>query len=351
MAIKLTLEEQLTVRTQEGELYEKLPDNTVRCFACGHRCLIKEGRQGVCKVRFNHKGILMVPYGYMGGVQLDPIEKKPFFHAFPGEKALSFGMLGCDFHCSYCQNWLTSQVLRDPEAIAPVRDITPLEFVGLALQKGAKVVTSTYNEPLITSEWSAAVFKEAKKAGLVTSYVSNGNGTPEVLDYLTPWVDLYKVDLKSFNDKNYRKLGGMLETVLTTIKGLWDRGFWVEVVTLIVPGFNDSQEELQKIANFIVSVSPDIPWHLTAFHQDYKMTDRRDTTVNDIVTAALIGEKAGLKFVYAGNRPGEVGRYEDTCCSNCKTLLIKRFGFLVKEINIKEGKCYNCNNVIPGRWF
>lgn len=367
MAVKLTLEEQLARMVREGELYEKLSDQAIqqgdtsggemhgdarslRCFACGHRCLIKEGRQGVCKVRFNQNGILMVPYGYVGSLQLDPIEKKPFFHAYPGEKALSFGMLGCDFHCSYCQNWITSQVLRDSEAFSPPQDITPRQFVDLALHYKASVVTSTYNEPLITSEWGVAIFKEAKKAGLITSYVSNGNGTPEVLDYLKPWLDLYKVDLKGFNDKNYRKLGGALQNVLTTIKGLWERGFWIEIVTLVVPGFNDSREELKSIADFLVNVSPDIPWHVTAFHRDYKMTDRSDTSTDSIIKAAEIGCEAGLKFVYAGNRPGEVGKYENTYCPDCKTLLIKRFGFLVEEIKIINGHCPNCQKEIPGRW-
>lgn len=350
MPTKITLKDLLSERVKEGELYEKLSDNVVRCFACGHRCLIKEGRDGVCRVRFNKDGRLMVPHGYVGSLQLDPIEKKPFFHAYPGAQALSFGMLGCDFHCSYCQNWLTSQALRDPEAGGSPHDINPKELVELAERLGAKVITSTYNEPLITSEWAVEIFKEAKKKGFITSYVSNGNGTPEVLDYLKPWVDLYKVDLKGFNDKNYRKLGGTLDAVLATIKGLWKHNVWVEVVTLVVPGFNDTVEELEAIAKFLAGVSPDIPWHVTAFHQDYKMTDSHETTTEILIKAAETGKKAGLRFVYAGNRPGEVGNYENTYCFNCKTVLIKRFGFLVKEINLLNGKCPKCLTLIPGRW-
>ena len=180
------LKDVLDRNTREGDLCEKMDRGFVRCFACGHRCRIPDGQLGVCKVRFNRGGRLYVPWGYVGGVQCDPIEKKPFFHAYPGALAYSFGMLGCDLHCSYCQNWVTSQALRDPNAIAPPLRTRPEDLVIDALQQGAKVLVSTYNEPLITSEWAVAVFKEARSAGLKTAFVSNGNGTPEVLEYLRP---------------------------------------------------------------------------------------------------------------------------------------------------------------------
>jgi pyruvate formate lyase activating enzyme len=176
--------EELARLTREGVLYERLPENKVRCYACGHRCLIPDGHDGVCRVRFNHGGTLQVPHGYVAALQCDPIEKKPFFHVLPGARAMSFGMLGCDYHCGYCQNWLTSQTLRDPASVAPVTRITASSFCDLAEQQGAEVVTSTYNEPLITSEWAVEIFREARKSGLHTSYVSNGNGTPEVIEYL-----------------------------------------------------------------------------------------------------------------------------------------------------------------------
>ncbi|MBI3896430.1 MAG: radical SAM protein, partial [Acidobacteria bacterium] len=195
----VTLRDILYEDVREGELYEKLDGNRIRCYACGHCCPILDGLPGVCKVRFNRGGKLYVPWGYVGGVQCDPIEKKPFFHAYPGALAYSFGMLGCDLHCSYCQNWVTSQALRDPAAVSSPMKITPEEMIEQAVELGAKVIVSTYNEPLITSEWAVASFKEAKAAGLVTGYVSNGNATPQVLEYLKPWVDLYKVDLKSFD--------------------------------------------------------------------------------------------------------------------------------------------------------
>ncbi|MER3523443.1 MAG: AmmeMemoRadiSam system radical SAM enzyme [Ignavibacteria bacterium] len=345
-----TLHDLLATHVKEGELYEKLPNNWVRCFACGHRCKIPPGRDGICKVRFNQEGMLFVPHGYVAGLQIDPIEKKPFFHALPGAQALSFGMLGCDYHCAYCQNWITSQAIRDPIAGTPPNYVTAERLVGIALEHNVPVLTSTYNEPLITSEWAVEIFKLARASNIVCSYVSNGNGTPEVLEYIKPYVQLYKIDLKSFRQKNYQQLGGKLENVLFTIRRLKELGIWVEVVTLVVPGFNDSNEELTDIARFLVSVSPDIPWHVTAFHQDYKMTEPENTPVETLIQAAEIGYEAGLHFVYAGNVPGRVGRYENTYCPTCSELLIERFGFMVRKNRLVDGSCPKCKQRIPGVW-
>ncbi len=291
-----------------------------------------------------------MPRGYAAALQVDPIEKKPFFHAYPGAVAMSFGMLGCDYHCGYCQNWVTSQALRDPVAGATPTDLEPSDLIRLAKRHGASVITSTYNEPLITSEWAVEVFKEARKAGLVTSYVSNGNGTPQVLDYLAPWVDLYKVDLKGFSQAHYRDLGGQLEPVLETIQGLKQRGIWLEVVTLVVPGFNDSDEELTKLTEFLAGVDPDIPWHVTAFHQDYKMTENANTDVKTLLRACDIGKRAGLRYIYPGNIPGRVGDREGTHCPSCNALLIGRTGFRVTSYRLQGGRCPDCHTPIPGRW-
>ncbi len=336
--------------TVEGKLYEKLPKDWVRCFACGHRCKIPPGKDGICKVRFNRNGKLFVPFGYVSGVQVDPIEKKPFFHVLPGSTALSFGMLGCDYHCGYCQNWITSQTLRDPESRAPVEIVGAEELVDYAVRMGAPVLTSTYNEPLITSEWAVEVFRHGKAKGLHCSYVSNGNGTPEVLEYIRPYVDLYKIDLKSFRQKNYQQLGGKLSTVLETIAMLKQKGFWIEIVTLVVPGFNDSEEELRDIAGFLASISKDIPWHVTAFHPDYKMDDLERTPQETLHRAADIGWECGLNYVYAGNIPGKVGNLENTYCPNCSELLVERVGFLVKKNKLANGACPKCLTVIPGVW-
>jgi pyruvate formate lyase activating enzyme len=350
-----TLRDILTAddRVREGDpaLWEKLDRNRVRCYACGHCCPIPEGQPGVCKVRFNRGGTLYVPWGYVAGMQCDPIEKKPFFHAYPGALAYSFGMLGCDLHCAYCQNWVTSQALRDTNAVSPPLRTDPEHLVKDALAQDARVVVSTYNEPLITSEWAVAIFRQARQAGLLTAYVSNGNGTPQVLEYLRPWIDLFKVDLKSFEDRDYRQLGGRLQPILETIRSLHRMGVWMEIVTLLVPGFNDSEEELRKLTRFISDVSPDIPWHVTAFHQNYKMTSPADTRPEDLLRAAAIGREAGLRYIYAGNLPGQVGGLEDTHCHQCGELLIQRYGYLIENYKLTpDGSCPACHTFIPGRW-
>lgn len=335
--------------TREGELSESLAEGRVRCLACGHRCLIPPGRDGVCRVRFNEGGKLKVPWGYVAGLAVDPLEKKPFFHVLPGASALSFGMLGCDLHCTFCQNWVSSQALRDPAAGTPVQEIGPSDIVALALRHGAPVVTSTYNEPLITSEWAAAVFREADAAGLLCSYVSNGHASPEVLDYLRPWLRLCKVDLKCFRDRGYRDLGGSLEKVLWTIRALHERGVWVEVVTLVVPGFNDSDEELRDVARFLVSVSADLPWHVTAFHGDYKMTEPPATGLRTLLRAAEIGVAAGLHHVYVGNVPG-ASPWEDTRCPGCGATLIERSGYRIRRNRVASGACPDCGRRLAGVW-
>jgi pyruvate formate lyase activating enzyme len=293
-----------------------------------------------------------VPYGYVGVLACDPIEKKPFFHCLPGSDALTFGMLGCDFHCGYCQNWVTSQMLRDPDAAAPPRQTRPAQLVDAAIQHRAPVIASSYNEPLITSEWAVAVFKEAKARGLKCAYISNGNGTPQVLDFLKPWVDAYKVDLKTFNPKNYRQLGGVMENVVETIRMLKERKFWVEIVTLVVPGFSDDADDLKRMAEFLAGVDPLMPWHVTAFHPDYKMTDGyRQTTAEDLMKIVDYGVQAGLQYIYPGNLPGQVGEWENTRCHHCHATLIKRWGFLVKENRVNaDGSCPNCGKQIPGIW-
>jgi pyruvate formate lyase activating enzyme len=346
--------ELLDTLTVTGELYEKLEDNALRCFACGHRCIIREGRRGICQVRFNEGGELRVPHGYVAALQSDPVEKKPFFHVLSGTNALTFGMLGCDFHCGYCQNWLTSQAMRDSNSdvsVNLIRKMSPAEMVRLAHRTKASIVVSSYNEPLITSEWAVEIFKEAKANGLMCAYVSNGNNTPEVMEYIRPYISAYKVDLKCMQDKNYRKLGGVLQNTLDGIKRAYDSGLWVEIVTLTIPGFNDSNEELWDAARFIAGVSRDIPWHVTAFHKDYKMTDPDNTDAKTLLRAAEIGREAGLRFVYAGNLPGQVGEYEDTFCPACNHRLIRRSGYIIHEYHITgAGTCPKCNQKIPGLW-
>jgi pyruvate formate lyase activating enzyme len=345
-----TIESELDRSTRPGELLTRLADDVLICTACGHRCKLRPGQRGVCKVRFNENGVLRVPFNYAAGVQNDPIEKKPFFHVLPGSLAMSFGMLGCDFHCSYCQNWFTSQALRDDASTLSYSAITADEICDLAQQQGAKSVISTYNEPLITSEWAVEVFRAAKKRGLLTGYVSNGHGTEEVLKYLQPWLDLFKIDLKSFSAKNYRRLGGNLDAVLDTIRQVHAMGFWTEIVTLVVPGYNDSDAELTEMAEFIASVSVKIPWHVTGFFPTYKMTDKGPTPAESLLRARQRGLDCGLKFVYCGNRTGRVENTENTFCPKCREVVIKRQGFRVVANRLASGACSKCGEPIPGRW-
>ncbi len=346
-----TLQATLDRLTRPAELVESLEEGRVRCLACGHRCRIPDGRRGICQVRFNRQGTLQAPYGYVAGLHNDPIEKKPFYHFLPGTNALTFGMLGCCLHCPFCQNWLSSQALRDERAGIPPDEISAEQVVATARRARSRAVVSSYNEPLITAEWAVEIFKLARKAGLKTACVSNGNASPEALDYLRPHTDGFKVDLKSISDRTYRKLGGVLQNVLDTIQRAWDMGFWVEVVTLEVPGLNDSDEELQSIAAFIAGVSPDIPWHVTAFHRDYKLVHEKNTSVRQLLRARDLGRQAGLNYVYGGNLPGEVPEMENTCCPNCDTTLIRRVGYYILDNHLTPGgKCPDCGKAIPGVW-
>ncbi len=336
-----------------GSLYRKLDDdkNTIQCYACSHYCKIKESKSGICKIRFNDGGILKVPYNYVSAFQCDPIEKKPFFHVFPKSLAMSIGMLGCNYHCNFCQNWDISQAIRDPKAGRSVKRISIDNIINQSIKLEARSVVSTYNEPLITSEWARDVFIEAKKHNLATGYVSNGHATTEVLDFLKPYIDMYNIDLKTFQEKNYRKLGGNLDKVLKGIKGVYDRGIWLEIITLIVPGFNDTKAEITQIAEFIYNVSPDIPWHVTAYRPMYKKIDGRATNSNDLLKAAEIGVNTGLNYVYAGNIPGGVRNWEDTKCPECKKSVVERRGYEVYGYFIdEESRCMECSTKIAGLW-
>ncbi len=348
-----SLADVLDRHTRAGTLWRPEADGSVRCFACGHRCLIRPGRRGICKVRFNPEagGTLLVPWGYVAGLQSDPIEKKPFYHVLPGSDCLTFGMLGCDFHCGYCQNWLTTQALRDDAAGTDPTIVDPEQMIEIGVESGARAVASSYNEPLITSEWAMDVFAVARRHGMKTCFVSNGNATAEALDFIRPATDCYKIDLKAMREAPYRKLGGVLQHVLDAIGMVRQRGMWMEIVTLLVPGFNDDPADIRRMAAFIASVSPDIPWHVTAFHADYRMTDPRDTTARDLVAACEAGNAAGLRFVYAGNMPGRVGRWEHTWCPACDTMLIERWGYTILRQRVTpQGTCPDCGEPIAGVW-
>ena len=331
-----TLAEVLEARTAPAapELVEPISKGRIRCYACGHECPIPEGAHGVCRVRYVRDGVLHVPWGYVGGVQCDPIEKKPFFHARPGALAFSFGMLGCDLHCSYCQNWVTSQALRDPQAVSPPLDADPEALVDEALRLGSRVVVSTYNEPLITSEWGVEIFKHARRAGLMTAYVSNGNGTPQVLEYIRPWIDLYKVDLKSFDDKHYRQLGGRHRADPADHPRPARDGN-------LAGDRHAADPRLQRRsrgARGAHRVSRQrLTRHPLARHGvPQGLPDERsgEHDAGDAGDGGGDRPRAGLRYVYAGNLPGRVGDLEHTRCHNCRALLVERYGYFIQSYRL-----------------
>jgi len=340
--------------TAPAELALPLDRGRVRCLACAHYCVVLPEGRGICRVRLNRGGTLYAPSGYVSSLNADPVEKKPLYHVLPGSVALTFGMLGCNLHCDFCQNWEISQALRDERATARFRPIEPEQVVAAAARSGAGLVVSSYNEPLITSEWGVRIFRLAREAGLRTACVSNGYASPDVLEYLRPWVDAYKIDLKAMRPETYRRLGARLEPVLETIRRAVDLGFWVEVVTLVVPGMNDSADELRRMAEFLAGVSLDMPWHVTAFHPDYRHLDAESTPASTIQSAAETGAAAGLRYVYSGNLAG-TGEWEDTRCPSCRVALVRRrdlrwTGRRIVERHLAGGRCPDCGQAIAGIW-
>lgn len=339
---------------KETSLCSKAENGAVRCFACAHKCKISQYGRGICGVRFNDNGKLMVPFGYVSGLGIDPVEKKPFYHFLPGELAVSFGMLGCNFRCEFCQNFTISQVIKDKNIPLPmVEKISAAGIVQYTKKTNCRFITSTYNEPFVTVEWAQDIFEKAKKENIYCGFVSNGFASRESLKFIAPFMDACNVDLKSFNDANYhRVMGGKLKPVLDTIVGLKELGIWVEVITLVIPGFNDTDDELKQISSFVAKVSKDIPWHVTAFYPAYKWTDKMPTPLETLIRAVNIGKAEGLKFIYAGNITGH--DYESTRCPKCRTLLIKRQGFMVAEnklrIENKKARCFDCKTEIAGVW-
>lgn len=330
---------------------KRLEDKMLQCFSCAFECSLRPGDTGVCRMRFNKDGILYGPWGYVAGAACDPVEKKPFYHLMPGRTAFSFGMLGCNFRCEFCQNWRTSQVNRDPAAEdVSVEVCKPEQLVAAVVRNNSSILASTYNEPLITADWAFDIFKLSKAEGIKNVFVSNGFASKEVLEKMDPVLDAMNVDLKCFSDEGYRKLGGRLQPVLDTIRRLYDSGKLVEVVTLLVPGFSDDREQIEKCAEFLASVSTDIPWHLTAWHSDYKQDRGFPRTSSErLSNACAIGKEVGLKYVYAGNVSG-MGKLENTYCSSCDALLVERSGFMVKNLFVRNGSCPECGTAVYGIW-
>lgn len=336
---------------KEALLYETLEDEKVRCNLCSHRCKIAPDKRGICQVRENKGGRLYsLVYDRLISRNVDPIEKKPLFHFLPGSRSYSIATVGCNFRCLHCQNWQISQYPRLNNGEIIGEQATPDEIVQDALISGAKSISYTYVEPTIFFELAYETGKIARSRGIKNIFVSNGYMTHETNKMLREFLDGINIDLKAFTDKFYKEVcKARLQPVLDSIKELHEAGIWVEVTTLIIPGWNDSEEELRDIARFIKGVSESIPWHVTAFHPTYKMMDKPPTPVSILRRAREIGLEEGLRFVYEGNIPGEGG--ENTYCPSCKAVLISRYGFSIMENRLThDGRCPECGEAIEGVW-
>ncbi len=333
---------------REAMLYEKLDRQRVACKLCAHRCVLNEGQFGLCGVRQNAGGVLYTHvYEEAIAAHVDPIEKKPFFHFLPGSKSLSIATVGCNFRCPFCQNWEISQS-RPSDGKSGLRSMRlPVkEVVRQTLLNDCQSVSYTYTEPTIFFEYAYDTARLAKESGLRNNFVTNGFMTGEALETIKPYLDAANVDLKFFREESYQKIcKARLQPVLEAISKMRELGIWVEVTTLVIPGLNDSEEELRDIARFLASVDRDIPWHLSRFHPDYEYTQAPPTPVATLRRAREIGKAEGLNYVYLGNVWGEG---EDTHCPNCGHLLISREGFWVKTNLVKDGHCPKCGQEIAG---
>jgi pyruvate formate lyase activating enzyme len=330
---------------KEALLYDKLDNYRLRCKLCAHRCLIDEGSVGFCGVRENKKGILYsLVYGRLIAVNVDPIEKKPLYHFLPGSGSFSLATAGCNFRCGFCQNWQISQI-SDRQAAASPGFVSSQDIVSRALDQACRSISYTYTEPTIFFEYAYETARIAKNNGLYNVFVTNGYMSQEALEMITPYLDAANIDLKSFRDDFYRQnCQARLAPVCETIKRAKEAGVWIEVTTLIIPGENDSRQELEDIAGFIAGISVDIPWHISRFHPDYSFSGYQATPPEALERALACGKKAGLRYTYLGNTP----RGNDTFCCRCSKRIVSRSYFNISENNIDKGKCSFCGTPVAG---
>lgn len=332
---------------KEAMLYEKLKENKVHCFLCSHGCIISSGKYGICGVRKNKEGVLYTHvYGEVIASHTDPIEKKPIYHFLPGSFSFSIATVGCNFKCSFCQNWEISQVSKRGDE-ASGYELMPEEVIREAKKKSCKSISYTYTEPTIFFEYAYETAKLAKKAGLYNIFVTNGYMTEDALLKIQPYLDACNVDLKSFSEDFYKDMcGARLKPVLDSIKTMKKLGIWVEITTLILPGKNDSEEELRSIAGFIAGAGNEIPWHISRFHPDFKYRDSVATPIETLKKARDIGKNAGLRYIYLGN----VVEGNNTYCYNCNRVLVEREIFDVTNNRVTDSRCPDCNTTIDGRF-
>jgi pyruvate formate lyase activating enzyme len=333
---------------KEALLYKPVSDRKVQCRVCSNYCVIPEGEQGECGVRENRDGVLYsLTYGKLVALNVDPIEKKPLFHFFPGANTLSVAAAGCSLKCRFCQNHLISQVKH--HGIPPTKDYTPEEVIEQARELQTDILSYTYSEPTVNLEFCLETMKLARAEGMKNVWISNGFMSGECLAECEGLIDAVNIDLKSFQESVYRELlDGRLAPVVESIRALYKMGVWVEVTTLVIPGVNDSDEELKEIASFLLSMGPEIPWHVSAFHPDFQFMDVSRTPGSTIQHARNVGLKTGLRYVYCGNYHGSGG--ENTSCHACGTTLIERWGFQVISNHAKDGQCPKCRTQLAGHF-
>lgn len=328
-------------------LYRRLKDKKVSCYLCHHYCQISPSKFGVCGVRENREGKLYTHvYGEVIAAHVDPIEKKPLYHFLPGTKSFSVATIGCNFHCPYCQNWQISQASKKERKNIPGQKLSPSEAVSTAQKHGCQSIAYTYTEPTVFYEYAYDTAKIAHEQGIANVFVTNGYMTEEALSTINPYLDACNVDLKSFRDKYYKEVcHARLQPVLDSIKFMKKLGIWVEITTLVIPGLNDGEEELKKIAQFIVEIDPNIPWHISRFHPHYNYSERPATSLQTLQKALTIGKDEGLTYIYIGNVLGES---EHTSCPQCRKTLIRRTGFSVSENHLQDSSCPFCGTEIAG---
>lgn len=332
---------------KKAYLWDSKPDNKTQCYLCSHYCLIEAGDKGLCGVRQNKDGELFtLNYGKAIAANIDPIEKKPLYHFLPGSKILSIAAAGCNFRCEFCQNWRISQITKGESGQVVGQDFPPEDVVAEAEQANCPSIAYTYTEPTIFFEYAADTAELAQKKQIRNVFVSNGFQTDRTIEKMAGLIDAVNIDLKSFSDQYYREVcGAKLKPVLNSIKNMHQRGIWVEVTTLIVPEQNDDPEELSELAEFIANVSPDIPWHISRFTPQYKMSDSYPTPKDTLLTAAEIGEEAGLNYIYVGNV--SIDKYRHTYCPECGQKVIDRTDY-IGDCLLEDGRCPSCSTNIPG---
>lgn len=348
MRRSLELVDALSSRTTAGVLFEQTSHGALRCTACAHRCVMDDGRTGACGVRTNRGGTLHVPFDYVARKYIRAVETNTIYHVRPGARALTFGMFGCDLRCPYCHNWKLSQAFREDVGTQAPTDITATALVDEAIANGCEVICGAYNEPMITAEWAHAVFAEAKRRGLLTAVITDGHSTPEALAYMRDVTDVFRVDLKGWTSEHYKTLGGRFEPVLASIVDAKRLGYWVEVVTLVVPAFNDDSKGLSELATRLAEIDPRMPWHLDRFVPRYKLESTPATSPMFLAMAAASAYARGLQYVYVGNAGDALPDLSHTRCPTCSETLIERRDWSCLANRIVDGKCPNCATALPG---